>query len=114
MNDLNFSALHEIANAAYQDAKTHGLYDDVDLCLGKRSVPFVRQRLCLLIREEVCEAYEAYQDPKHYAEELADIMIMCMSAAEHLGIDIANQVERKMEINRKRPFMHGKRAQNGS
>ena len=106
MNDQNFAALREISHEVYQDAKTHGLYDDVNLCLGKRSVPFVRRRLCLLIREEVCEAYEGYQDADNYAEELADIVIMTLSAAQHLGIDLAQQVERKMEINRKRPYKH--------
>lgn len=108
MNDLNFSALREIAQEVYQDAKDHGLYDDINLCLGKRSVPFVRRRLCLLIREEVCEAYESYQDGENYAEELADVVTMTLSAAQHLGIDIAQQVERKMGINRTRPYKHAK------
>lgn len=95
MKNLNFSAIKEIAQEIYQDAKAHGLYDDANLCAERRSVPYVRRRLVLLIKEEVCEAYEAYQDPVHYAEELADIMIMCMSAAEHMGINIAQQVQRK-------------------
>jgi len=105
---LNFSALKEIAHEIYQDAKAHGLYDDVNLCVERRSVPYVRRRLVLLIREEVCEAYEGYQNAANYAEELADIVIMCLSAAEHMGIDIAQQVERKIEVNKRRAFKHGK------
>ena len=45
-------------------------------------------------------------DPAHFAEELADVVIMTMSAAGHLGIDLAAKIRSKMEINEHRPYGH--------
>jgi NTP pyrophosphatase (non-canonical NTP hydrolase) len=39
-------------------------------------------------------------------EELADVVIMAMSAAGYLGIDIDAAIRRKMEINKARPWKH--------
>ena len=108
INPALFDALGFIAKEAYKDAKEHGLYDDENLSLEKRSDTFVRKRLTLLIREEVCEMWDAFKDPAHFSEEMADVVIMCMSAAGHLGIDLAQEVQRKMEINEGRPYGHKK------
>lgn len=104
--DAAFDELRTICRCAYSDAKAHGLYDDDTLSLESHSVEYVRKRLTLLIREEVCELWDAFKDPAHFAEELADVVIMCMSAAGHLGIDLAAEVKRKMEINQGRPYGH--------
>lgn len=101
-----FEALKNLSQHAYTDAKARGLYDDVSLSFEMRTEDFVRRRLTLLIREEVCEMYEAAKQPEYYAEEMADVVIMCMSAAGHLGIDLGAQVKRKMEINANRPYGH--------
>ena len=45
---------------------------------------------------------------KEYAEELADVIIASLSVAGKLGIDIDEAVRRKMEINKARPWKHGK------
>lgn len=104
--DAGFEELRNIALSAYEDAKAHGLYDGEDLSFEDHSVEYVRKRLTLLIREEVCEMWEAYNDDSHFAEEMADVVIMCMSAAGHLGIDLAEAVKRKMKINQQRPYGH--------
>lgn len=106
--DASFDELRHIVQAAYADAQAHGLYDDDTLSLETHSVEYVRKRLTLLIREEVCEMWDAFKDPAHFAEEMADVVIMCMSAAGHLGIDLAQEVQRKMEINKGRPYGHKK------
>ena len=106
MNPGVFQAFSLIAQSAYADAKEHGLYDDVNLCPQKRSTEFIRRRLTLLIREEVCEMWDAHRDHEHFAEEMADVVIMCMSAAGHMGIDLAAEVKRKMSINESRPYGH--------
>ena len=106
INPAIFQAFAFIAQNAYEDAKAHGLYDDVNLCPQKRSAEFIRRRLTLLIREEVCEMWDANKEPAHFAEEMADVVIMCMSAAGHLGIDLAAEVKRKMEINQSRSYGH--------
>lgn len=104
--DAAFDELRHIVQAAYADAQAHGLYDDDTLSLETHSVEYVRKRLTLLIREEVCEMWDAFKDPAHFAEEMADVVIMCMSAAGHLGIDLAQEVQRKMKINERRPYGH--------
>lgn len=101
-----FDALAFLSSQAYEDAKAHGLWDGDGLSLEKRDAEYVRKRCTLLIREEVCEMYEATKDPVHFAEEMADVVIMCMSAAGHLGIDLAAEVKHKMAVNQKRPFQH--------
>lgn len=104
--DAAFDELRNIARSAYEDAESHGLYDDDTLSLENHSVEYVRKRLTLLIREEVCEMWDAFKEPAHFAEEMADVVILCMSAAGHLGIDLAAEVKRKMSINERRPYRH--------
>ena len=49
-----------------------------------------------------------YSDNSKFCEELADAIIMSLSVAGKLGIDIDAAVRRKMEINKARPWKHGK------
>ena len=62
-----------------------------------------------LIREfkEMLEA----ESTAHQAEEMADIVILLLGRAEHLGIDLISEVERKFAINQTRtwnkPDAHG-------
>ena len=48
---------------------------------------------------------EAFQ---FYEEKLSDIIIASLSVAGKLGIDIDEEVRRKMEINRSIPWKNGK------
>ena len=103
---LPFSALASIAEAAYLDAEAHQLWDSKYALDDRRGMDYVRRVHVIPIREEVCELWDAAHDPDHYAEEMADVVIMCMSAAGHLGIDLAGAIRRKMLINQKRPQGH--------
>jgi len=67
----------------------------------------VPSALCL-IHSEVSEALECYRDCKHLGEELADIIIRTLDLSFNLEIDIAREIERKMEKNKSRPFKHGR------
>lgn len=52
---------------------------------------------------EVIEAQEAlYSEPDELANELADVIICCLSAAGHYGLNIEKAIEYKMEQNVKR------------
>jgi len=42
-------------------------------------------------------------------EELADAVIRCFDLAGSLGFDLQTAMEKKMNINEKRPMKHGKR-----
>ena len=62
-----------------------------------------------LIHSEVSEALEDYRNDAdyHFGEELADIVIRVMDLAEHVRVDLEAEVERKLAINRDRPYRHG-------
>lgn len=62
-----------------------------------------------LIHSEASEALEAFRknDPINFAEELADVLIRVLDCAEGLGIDMDEEVERKLEKNRQRSYRHG-------
>ena len=66
--------------------------------------------LLSLIHSEVSEALEAdrQEDFDGFAEELADICIRVFDLAGGKNIDLQAEIERKMELNRIRPKMHGK------
>lgn len=100
-------SLNTLRDAIYADAVAHGLWEDED------GVDWY-QECHSMIECEVDELYDAIEDrvngygDEHFCEELADVIIMSLSVAGKLGIDIDAAVRRKMEINRNRPWKHGK------
>ena len=52
---------------------------------------------------EACEAYLKKKDD--LGEELADVALYLLGLSEILGIDLENEVLRKMEINEKRRYI---------
>lgn len=112
MNDLN-----ELRDEIYDDAVSHGLWNETEALrvwayCGKRTkyaIDRVRREDCAMrIRDEVEELYDEACDANNYTEELADVIIMALSVAGYLGIDIDKAVQAKMEINRGREWRHGK------
>ena len=102
-------ALAYLAKVIYMDAVAHGLWDDPTVALdNSNGLKYVRRRCTLLIREELSEACEAASDAACFAEELADVIIMTLSAAGHLGIDITDAILKKVAVNHERPYKHGK------
>ena len=116
-------SLNTLRDAIYQDAVAHGLWeksdrlakeaaDDDDLPGDKETIEkfFKWHEAARLIFFEGDEMLTAVEDYKWDAaiEELADVVIMAMSAAGYLGIDIDAAIRRKMEINKNRPWKHGK------
>ncbi|MBE5776311.1 MAG: hypothetical protein E7326_02240 [Clostridiales bacterium] len=58
-----------------------------------------------LLQGEVEEACEAWKEQKSdLGEELADVAIYLLGLAEILHFDLGKEIERKMEINRKRKY----------
>ena len=66
-----------------------------------------------LIASEVFEAIELIREGKGYekslSSELADIVIRTLDFAEGYGIDLGEAIEKKMAVNKDRPYKHGKR-----
>ena len=105
-------SLNSMRDAIYEDAVAHGLWDEKDgpyHCadiIAKESSELIKEAEHLSIH---IHGSIDYTSPRsNYAEELADVIIASLSVAGKLGIDIAAAVRRKMEINRARPWKHGK------
>lgn len=64
-----------------------------------------------LVHSEISEALEAYRDnnKKKCALELADVIIRVAHFAGDTNIDLVEAVQKKLEINRKRPIRHGRK-----
>ena len=101
------ASLNTLRDAIYEDAVAHGLWEDED------GIDWYQESHSM-IECEVDELYDAIEDrvnghgDEHFTEELADVIIMSLSVAGKLGIDIDEAVRRKMEINKARPWKHGK------
>ena len=115
-------SLNTLRDAIFEDAVAHGLWESTDYTV-KECIEEARQEgepadqedmmrgwAMEAIRREVNEL-EMTLSEEEYVEELADVIIASLSVAGKLGIDIDAAVRRKMEINRARPWKHGKEDQ---
>ena len=116
---LQTLTLNTLRDAIYEDAVAHGLWESTDYTV-KECIEEARQEgepadqedmmrrwAMETIRREVNEL-EMTLSEEEYVEELADVIIASLSVAGKLGIDIDAAVRRKMEINKARPWKHGK------
>ena len=87
--------IQEMTTDIYIDAVRHQLWDE--------EMP---SECAKRIGMEVDELIDAAGDMDHFSEELADVIIMALSTAGHLGIDIAKAIHQKIQINRGRPIKH--------
>ena len=112
-------SLNTMRDAIYEDAVAHRLWESTDYTV-KECIEEARQEgepadqedmmrgwAMEAIRREVNEL-EMTLSEEEYVEELADVIIASLSVAGKLGIDIDAAVRRKMEINKARPWKHGK------
>jgi len=91
--------LRDLQKEVHTVAIAHGWWDSA------RQVPEV---LCL-IHSEVTEALSAFinNDKDTFREELADIVIRVLDAAEYYKIDLEKEIIIKNEYNKTRPYRHG-------
>ena len=114
-------SLNTLRDAIYEDAVAHGLWERTDYTVqlvlqsirrDDRTTAYrdkiMRELAMRVIRLEVDELEGSVEYEENYAEELADVIIASLSVAGKLGIDIDAAVRRKMEINKGRPWKHGK------
>ena len=108
------TTLNTMRDAIYEDAVAHGLWDKYKYYPATDCVDFIRDEVIELEyaamnwRNGYEENSELYPE---FCHELADVIIMSLSVAGKLGIDIDAAVRRKMEINKARPWKHGKEEQ---
>ena len=80
--------LRDTQKAVYQNKLNKGF-----------NVTDVNKEFCLLYGE-VSEAYEAWRKKQvDVGEELADVAIYLLGLSEILGIDLATEIEKKVEKN---------------
>lgn len=86
--------LKELQQKVYRNKVDHGF--------NTENVEF---EFCLAYGE-MAEAYQAYLKHKDdLGEELADVAIYLLGISEILGIDLEQEILRKMEKNRKRTYI---------
>lgn len=99
-------SLRELAKEAYDCAVSHGFWEYEST---NQAIPIK----LMLIVSECSEAMEAFRKKvgeelvKALGEELADVIIRTIDLAQALKIDIQEEVERKIQINKERPFRYG-------
>lgn len=113
--------LNDLRDEVYTDAVAHGLWEDEDRFAEElamdETTPEKQEEMRTFSRrrgaaekvffeaEEVLTAAED-ENWEGVKEELADTIIMALSAAGYLGIDIDKAVRDKMEINKGRSWKH--------
>lgn len=112
-------SLNTLRDAIYEDAVAHGLWEDHDKHYAWLEKTFVsigidvderrRDDCATLIHNECDELVHAASNIEAFTEELADVIIMSMSVTGKLGVDIDAAIRRKMEINKGRPWKHGRK-----
>ena len=110
-------SLARLINEAFDNSAEHGftkIYDDLMASVPIEQRQAMRRTTLLaklaLITSEVGEAVSALQhgDDPGFAEEVADIVIRALDLCGYAHIDLGCKMLAKMEINRKRPYLHGK------
>ena len=94
--------INELVQLCHQTAKAKGFWEASDN-IGEK---------LMLIVTEVAEAMEELRKEEFneaaFNEELADILIRTFDLAGYLNLDLGNMINRKMDKNKKRPYLHGK------
>ena len=92
--------LKELCKKSHEIAKEKGWWDDTTI-----------QEKILMTIVELSEAVQKDRagDEAGFYEEIADVFIRLTDLTEYLGIDIEAEIERKMEMNKKREYKHGKK-----
>lgn len=65
----------------------------------------------MLVVTELAEAMEAWRDDNResFREEVADTLIRIFHLCGDLDLNIPDAIKGKMEVNRKRPYKHGRK-----
>lgn len=95
-------SINQLSRECYENSVNKGFWKASD------NIP---EKLCL-IHSEVSEALEELRKPDYnktaFTEELSDVLIRVFDLAGHMELDLESAVEKKMNKNTKRKYLHGK------
>lgn len=99
-DEIRKLTLNQMSQLCHRIALEKGFWDE------KRNIG----EALMLIVTELAEAMEAYrkEDQDNFKEELADTFIRLFDLCGGLKIDIEEEIARKSEKNKARPYKHGK------
>jgi NTP pyrophosphatase (non-canonical NTP hydrolase) len=104
--------LTQFATDCHQIADEHGFWEDYEeSCASEAVYNNMLGNKLLLIVSEITEAQDSLRKMEgieKFEEELADILIRTADLCGKLQVDVDAAVEKKMEINRSRPYKHDK------
>lgn len=111
--------ISDLVREALDNASAHGFHEAHkkviracdDAHCGEDAERAVVLEMLAKVSSEVGEAVSAVQhgDDNALYDELADICIRVFDLAGWLGIDFGSRIIGKMQYNRTRPYLHGKK-----
>ena len=105
--------INDLVAKAFLNANEKGFWSDLECNLEdaqtQDQINAIGNRLMLIVGE-VAEAQEGlrHNNKDNFREELADIAIRLADLCGGLEIDLEYEIEKKMLINKDRPYKHGK------
>ena len=116
--------LRELVKITHENARNKGFWEDWDSICWEDGLErndsstlnieelfnlAISSRLMLIV-SEVSEVLEALRknDKENFKEELADIVIRTCDLAGGLGVDLQEEILKKINKNKNRPYKHGK------
>ena len=98
--EIKGKSLNELSQICHAVAMEKGFWDE-DRNIGEA---------LMLIVTELAEAMESYrkQEGENFREEIADTFIRLFDLCGGLNIDIEEEIDRKYQKNKSRPYKHGK------
>jgi NTP pyrophosphatase (non-canonical NTP hydrolase) len=107
--------MDDLAHTLHAQARAKGFYEPLEHMEIQHHIVFQLKQLAMIHSEvtEVLEAMRKSQGGEKVTEELADIIIRVLDFWAHLSqsgytnVSIQEALNKKIEVNEKRAYMHG-------